>query len=269
MQTLQNTSKWYQNAWAALMFFTRLPFWRIYQPPKDSFRAVVEYWSMAGWITGGLCALSFVVFSYIFPVYIAVILAFCIRVLLTGGLHEDGLSDFFDGFGGGRDRQRILDIMKDSSTGSYALIGMVLYYALLFTTLSSIKNTELIFFIILAADPFSKMLSSIQTQLLPYARTEEQSKAHNIYRKMSILPEIISAVAGLLPLALLYFEFFRCYQVFWAFIAIPCVVCGALMWLLKLKIGGYTGDCCGALFLLVELSFYLSMLVFVRSIGFC
>ena len=44
MQISLNTSKWWQNVWAALIFFTRLPFWRIYQPPKESYKAVVEYW---------------------------------------------------------------------------------------------------------------------------------------------------------------------------------------------------------------------------------
>ena len=45
------------NLLAALMFFTRLPFWRIKQVPKDSFKHVVSYWSFCGWLTGGVMAL--------------------------------------------------------------------------------------------------------------------------------------------------------------------------------------------------------------------
>lgn len=61
-----------------------------------------------------------------------------IRVLLTGALHEDGLSDFLDGFGGGASPKQTLDIMKDSRTGSYGIIGLILYFLLQFAILSSL-----------------------------------------------------------------------------------------------------------------------------------
>ena len=51
-----NTSKWYDRLWAALIFFTRLPFWRIYQPPKEAYQGVVEFWPLAGWLTAGVMA---------------------------------------------------------------------------------------------------------------------------------------------------------------------------------------------------------------------
>lgn len=41
---------------AAFMFFTRLPFWRIKQVPAECFKHVVNYWSFAGWLTGGIMA---------------------------------------------------------------------------------------------------------------------------------------------------------------------------------------------------------------------
>ena len=71
-------------------------------------------------------ALSFWVFSTWFPLPVAVLLALCTRLFLTGALHEDGLADFFDGFGGGRDREGILRIMKDSHIGSYGVLGLIL-----------------------------------------------------------------------------------------------------------------------------------------------
>ena len=120
------------NLLAALMFFTRLPFWRICTVPSECFRHVVSYWSLCGWLTGGVMALSFWVFSIWFPLPVAVLLALCARLFLTGALHEDGLADFFDGFGGGRDREGILRIMKDSHIGSYGVLGLILYYLLSF-----------------------------------------------------------------------------------------------------------------------------------------
>ena len=56
MEISLNTSKWYDRLWAALIFFTRLPFWRIYQPPKVAYQGVVEFWPLVGWLTAGVMA---------------------------------------------------------------------------------------------------------------------------------------------------------------------------------------------------------------------
>ena len=53
------------------------------------------------------------------PVVLAILLVFTGRLLLTGALHEDGLADFFDGFGGGRSREQMLTIIKNSHIGTY------------------------------------------------------------------------------------------------------------------------------------------------------
>ena len=45
---------WYDRIWAALIFFTRLPFWRLHQPPKECYSTVVEHWPLVGWLTGGV-----------------------------------------------------------------------------------------------------------------------------------------------------------------------------------------------------------------------
>ena len=75
---------------------------------------MVEYWPLTGWLTGGLMAVTLWVGSLYLPYILAVLLAIIVRLLVTGALHEDGLADFCDGFGGGgSDRERILAIMKD------------------------------------------------------------------------------------------------------------------------------------------------------------
>ena len=127
MEKSQNTSRWYDRPWAALIFFTRLPFWRIYQPPKDAYQYVVEFWPLAGWLTGGVMAGVLFLSAMVFRYEIAIILAIISRLLLTGALHEDGLADFIDGFGGGHNRQRILDIMKDSHIGTYGVLALIVY----------------------------------------------------------------------------------------------------------------------------------------------
>ena len=239
---------------AAITFFTRLPLWKVLEIPSESFKKIICFWPLTGWITAGFTALAWLAFSMIFPPILAVILAFACKVLLTGGLHEDGLGDFFDGFGGGRTKEDVLRIMKDSYVGSYALIGMIFYYLLLINTVVSIP-TEMTAIVILAADPFSKMLTALMMNLLPYARTEQESKSKTLFEKLSSGRLITILIFGLLPIILLL-------EVkLWLTVLLPIATVCFVFFLAKKRIGGYTGDICGATALLCELSFYLSFYV--------
>lgn len=119
------------NILASFIFFTRLPFWKIKEVPAECFKHVVPYWPLTGWLTGGLMAGALWLSGQILPVSIAWIIAVIVRLLVTGCLHEDGLADFMDGFGGGTTRERTLAIMKDSHIGSYGVIGLIFYFLLL------------------------------------------------------------------------------------------------------------------------------------------
>ena len=253
-------TKWYDRPWAAFLFFTRLPLWRIHQPAVEAYRSVVEWWPLVGWLTGGVMAAVLYLGSMVFPYTLAVLLAIVVRILLTGALHEDGLADFFDGFGGGTSRERILAIMKDSHIGTYGTLGLILYMALLFFSLCALPSSSTPFFV-LAADPYAKMLSAQAVQMLPYARDEQTAKSGVVYRKYSLLAGIGLAVQGLLPLALINFLFFilnsSLFTLHSSLLYVPALVMYFLYLYIRRRIGGYTGDCCGALFLLTELSFYL------------
>lgn len=251
-----NTSKWYDNLWAAFIFFTRLPLWRIHQPLKESYRAVVEYWPLTGWLTGAVMAATLYFGSMTMPWEMAVVSAIAARMLLTGALHEDGLADFLDGFGGGGcDRQRILDIMKDSHIGTYGVLGLILYVFLLFGTLHSMTPMTAAL-TVFAADAYSKMVAAQIIQMMPYARTEADAKAHTIYRKMDIKAAIGLFIQGILPFVF-YLWMFR-WQLRWDLLLfVPCLVMYFLYLLIWNRLKGYTGDCCGALCLLIELSFYI------------
>ena len=72
-------TKWWQRIYAALIFFTRLPLWRIYQPPQQCYQTVVEHWPLAGWLTGGVMAATVYFGSMLFPFHIALIIAIISR----------------------------------------------------------------------------------------------------------------------------------------------------------------------------------------------
>lgn len=263
MRVSIDNTRWWETPLAALIFFTRLPFWRLAQPDKSSYRRVVEYWPLVGWLTGGIMATALYGASLLFPYPIAVILAIAMRLLATGALHEDGLCDFFDGFGGGgSNRQRILDIMKDSRIGTYGVIGILVYILLLFFCLYSLPPLTAAI-VIFAGDPFSKMVASQIISMMPYARTEAEAKAKVVYRRPPLKSGIGLAVQGLLPLSVLwYWTYITGCEIHWEYLIFaPCIVMYFLYRLIWNRLQGYTGDCCGALFLLVELSFYLAVLL--------
>ena len=245
---------WRDRLFAAFIFFTRLPFWRIHQPRKEAYETVVELWPLTGWLTAGCMAATLYFGSFIVPTALAAMAAIIVRILITGALHEDGLADFIDGFGaGGTDLKRILDIMKDSRIGTYGVVGLVLYFMLLHQSLT-ILPPRITALMILAADPFFKMMTAQLIQMMPYARTAETAKGQVVYRKTSIKAGLLLLIQGTLPaIGLWYFAGLP-----YLGIAMPALVFYLLYLLMHRRINGYTGDCCGAVFLLTELTFYLT-----------
>ena len=238
---------------AAFIFFTRLPFWRLAEVPAAYFKNIVSLWPLVGWLTSGLMALVYYAASLCFPSQVALLLAIFTRLLVTGCLHEDGLADFFDGFGGGTSRERVLIIMKDSHIGSYGVIGLIGYFLLLYTTLSALPAAW-VGHVLLVGDPFCKAVSGQIINYLPYARKEEEAKSKTVYSPMTVGEKLCCGLVGWLPLFWLPSPVDG-----WA-IAFPQVLSWFLFRFMRRKIQGYTGDCCGATFLLTELSFYLGVL---------
>ena len=110
----------------ALRFFTRLPVpaWVGHSPAALNHSA--RYFPLVGLVVGLLGALVFAFASFFLPKTLAVLLAMAATLLATGAFHEDGWADMVDGFGGGWTRERTLEIMKDSSIGSYGTIALAL-----------------------------------------------------------------------------------------------------------------------------------------------
>lgn len=246
---------------AALSLYTRLPAWRLLSLDSSDFSRCAEAWSAVGLVTGGVFALVWWGgASLCFSPMVVVVLSVLSRLLLTGAFHEDGLGDFFDGFGATTDRERILEIMKDSRVGSYAVVGYILYY-LLFVALFVELAPHLSIPVFVLGDVLSKQVSLAQVRFLPYARTQEASKLSLVYRSdlpwgwLSIsiaLGVFFGIYAGWLPLSI-------------AFACLGTIfVGGGLILYIRRRLSGYTGDTCGAVFMLSELSYYLSWALAVR-----
>ena len=233
---------------AALTFFTRIPIWKWTDIPQKYYSSVVVFWPMTGWVTGGLTGLLLLLAAQVFPMLPAVIIALTGRILLTGGLHEDGLADFCDGFGGGTSKDRILAIMKDSHIGTYGVMGLI-FYSLWYVSIAMSLPLMTAVAAIIASDAFAKACAAQLINLLPYSRPEG-AKNRISYVRMTICQSLIVVLSGMLPVCLLaYIDMSLIIS-----IIAPIIVISLLILYLKHKIGGYTGDCCGAACLLCELS---------------
>lgn len=115
----------------AAIFLTRLPIrWPDGMPADIHARSMAWYplvGALLGLVAGAAHAAAL---ALGLTPFLAAVLAVAVLVALTGALHEDGLADIADGFGGGRDRAAKLAIMKDSRLGTYGVLALVLGLAL-------------------------------------------------------------------------------------------------------------------------------------------
>ena len=203
-------------------------------------------------------ALVFWLAQMVMPLSLAVIAALIARILVTGALHEDGFADFFDGFGGGTTRERTLEIMKDSHIGTYGVLALIIYYLVMYNALVSLQTTYHNPFIFIMVDSICKFLASTIIYFLPYARKEEEAKNKLIYTSVPLPEKLASFAAGILPIVLFCPNYF--FLSLLTGIVGAIITCVLLFLKMNAKIKGYTGDCCGATFILAEVVCYLVIL---------
>jgi len=179
-----------------------------------------------------------------------VLLSMAATIYATGAFHEDGLSDTADGLGGGWDKARILAIMKDSRVGSYGVVALVLALLGKFALLSGI-DAALVPAALLAGHAVSRLCATLIMATLDYARDDESSKARPATSRPSLASLLLAAGFALLPLFVLPLAK-----------ALAGIVLAALAaaWLagkFRRWLGGYTGDCLGAVQQVTEVAFYL------------
>lgn len=240
----------------ALLFYSRIPAGKI-DYSEENLTKAFRYFPLVGIFVSGIGAGIFLLCNLIFPHSVSVMAALAVVVLATGAIHEDGFSDFFDGFGGGRTRERILAIMKDSTVGAYGVIALILLFLTKFSLYLSISAAALPA-VMIAAHASSRFMPIAMINTSRYARTEN-SKAMHTRRKVDNVSTLIALFFAAAPLifipwkisvviVLLYFA---------AFVALKKYT--------ERKIDGFTGDVLGALVQFEEVIF---LLVYVAMIPY-
>ncbi len=237
----------------AIRFFTRLPVPGWVGHSAEALNRSARYFPAVGLLVGGIGALVFLGAMQLWLQPVAVLLSMAATIYATGAFHEDGLSDTVDGLGGGWDKLRILEIMKDSRVGSYGVVAMVLALLGKFTLLASLDD-GLVPFALLAGHALSRFCATVLLATMDYVREDLLSKAKPLATRLSAGEMAVALGFVLAALAMLPPEK-----------AIAGCVLAALatFWLagkFKRWLGGYTGDCLGAVQQVSEIAFYLGLL---------
>ena len=244
----------------AVMFFTRIPCPAFTDHDPEYLNRSSKYFTLVGLLLGALCGLSFWLSIQIFSPSIAILLSMAASLLFTGAFHEDGLADVCDGFGGGWTKVKILDIMKDSRVGTYGLVGLGLVLVIKFVALSEMP-IEMVVPVLISGHAISRLTSVSLIYTDEYAREDLLSKSKPLATKMTHTDYLIVAFFGLIPLLLM--------KNYWIFLTIIPLILVKLYFSRYFNkwIGGYTGDCLGAVQQIAEIVYYLSVLLIFKYLS--
>lgn len=239
--------------WTAVTLLTRLPAPRLNGFQDDWLARSAVWFPLVGLIVGGLAAGVHRLATFLWPEPVPALLALAAAAWLTGGLHEDGWADVFDGLAASRtgDPKRMLEAMKDSrigSTGGLALVLLLLGKLGAIVLLPAPRVTAAL----VIAHVLSRWSHLPLLWKLPYARPEGGMARALAGRVSGRRVFFGTAVAVLIAAALLRWT------------ALPPLILAVVATLaaglfFRRRLGGITGDCLGATNQLVELGVLLAL----------
>lgn len=233
----------------ALALLTRLPV--SVEPPMRG-AAAAWAWPLAGAAVGLIGALTaWAAMGLGLGAQVAAALALGMQVLVTGALHEDGLADCADGFWGGSTRERRLAIMSDSRIGSYGAVGLSLVILLRWSALTVLIRAGAGWDALMAAGALSRWPMAALLRALPPARADGMSRL--VGRPDSRTLALGGAIALALALA-------AAGSAGLGAALAAAVVAGVWILLVRARLGGQTGDTCGAVQQLSETAVLLTLL---------
>lgn len=230
----------------AFMLLTRLPVWRLARPGDvpDVARCVWAF-PVVGVVVNGIGSLVYwLAYRGGIPPLLAAAWALAATVLITGGLHEDGLADTADGFGGGAAPERKLDIMRDSRMGSYGALALVLSMTIRAAAIAALNQPGVVSSAMIAAGISGRGGMLLLLLMLKPARPDGLGASLRRSR-----PSLVALGVGLTVAASLLWLPTK------PAVEALVLALGCTLLLAKLahgQIGGYTGDVLGACEVAIE-----------------
>lgn len=237
----------------AVRFLTRLP---LPAAADGRFDLAGAVWAFP-LVGAGIGAASGLVFASAWALGLprpgCALLALAAGMLLTGALHEDGLADTADGFGGGGDLARKLAIMRDSRIGTYGVLALILATGLRAAALAGAGGPAAAVTALVVAHGASRAFVPLAMLLLEPARTDglAASAGSPSERRAAVAAGLGAGLAFLLlgpgrgTLTLLA----------------ACVAVGMMLLAARRQIGGYTGDVLGSVQQVGEITMLLASIV--------
>lgn len=239
----------FSTAWSdflhAVQFLTRLPVNRWVNYDAEAIPRSTFYFPLVGAGLGLSAAIVFGLAAGSLPRNLAALLAMATPVVLTGALHEDGLTDAADGLCGHASRERALEIMRDSRIGSYGAAALFFVLAFRFEAMRSLGSLMEFTRVVVAAAAVGRACVVALLSTSPNARLVSATSrpfGSGLPSKTLTLCLGLTAIAAFLLLG---------------FNIKPLILAALATLLLRhffmLRLGGITGDCLGATIVLTEL----------------
>lgn len=230
----------------ALQFFTRIPINMVVDFNEKNIRYSVFFLPLVGLIIGSIGGLVYYLISP-YNLMVASFLTLLMTIILTGGLHLDGLSDTFDGFFANRKKEETLEIMKDSRVGAFGVLSIVLIVLFKFILILNISNLPLVFALSFANSRL------INAWIISTKKPSRDKGLGKMFKDSN--PKKLTFLSGTIYLGVLIFLDFK--------YIIPLIINFLLGQYVSFvsykKIGGLTGDVYGAI---IELGEVISLLSF-------
>ena len=237
----------------AVQFLTRL---RVPSFPHEqgSLARAVKFFPIVGLLIGAGSVLLYKVLAPHLPLMIVARLIVAYLVAITGGLHEDGLADSADGFGGGWDREKVLAIMRDSCIGTYGATALALSLLARVLLIASLPHAHVAAYL-LVAPVLSRWTTLPISFFLPPARERGGNQMDGQGARIARLTTRASLIIGSSLTLIIAFALLRVRPLIPVLVSACVTLATALYY--QQRIGGITGDCFGATNQLTEIAVYL------------
>ncbi len=265
---------WWQDLVNALRFLTRIPLPHAHASARPGFPdeaedaadtaeevgdapalkplgRTVRAFPLVGALLGIIAGLAFAIATGLgLPDLVAGVIAVALLALATGALHEDGLADMADGFGGGHNVEKKLAIMRDSRIGAYGVIALVLVLAAKVGALADLSDIGVVMSALICAAATSRAAMPAMMRWMDPARSDGLGAGAGRPAGEHVWTGII--IAAILCVLLLTWS---------GLVALLIAALGAMAVgvLARRQIGGYTGDVLGATQQISELIFLLTL----------
>ncbi|MGL5928016.1 MAG: adenosylcobinamide-GDP ribazoletransferase [Dermatophilaceae bacterium] len=245
----------------AVQFLTRVPLRGIPWSEEAQARSV-RWFPLVGALVGSAAGVVLWPAALVWPALVAAVLSTAAGVLLTGAFHEDGLADTADGLGAGADRARALEIMRDSRLGSYGAVALLLVLSVKVSALTGLLSAASVLVVVtalVAGHALSRASVVVVVATSTYVRDHGTGKP--VAQGISGPALVVALVSGALAVAPL------------AVAAGPLAAVAALGGAaaghlaarsgFERRLGGYTGDCLGAVQQVGEVAVLLGVLAVI------